>query len=109
MGIVLAARIRAAAVAAVCDPTRGRREALAALTLAESHQATVLLPAELWLSAGRSLMAAGDAAHGAEVLWQGREWLLDKANRQVPAPFRDSFLYRNPLNRDLMATATAPA
>jgi hypothetical protein len=108
-GIVLAARIRAAAAGAVCDPPRGRREALAALALAQTHGTTVLLPAELWLHAGRALVAAGDAAHGAEVWAQGRDWLLDKARHQVQEPFRESFLQRVAVNRELMATASSSA
>lgn len=105
-GVVLAAHIRAAGAATACDPHRARREALAALALADQgRQTTSSLPAELWLNAGRALAAAGDAAKSAEVLTQGRAWLQTTAREQVPEPFRDSFLHRNPVNRELLALA----
>ena len=105
LGTALAARIRAAEVATVVDPSRARKEALAALSLAQKRQTLVLLPAELWLHCGRALIAAGDAAHAREVLAQGRDWLHSTAREQVPEPFRDSFLHRNPANRELLALA----
>jgi DNA-binding SARP family transcriptional activator/tetratricopeptide (TPR) repeat protein len=106
LGTVLAARIRAAGMASAIDPARARREALAALELANERQTTVLLPAELWLQCGRALVAAGDTAHAAEVLSRGRAWLRATAAEQVPEPFRDSFLQRNPVNRELLALAS---
>ncbi len=106
LGTVLATRIRAAGVAASVDPTRARREAVAALALASERQTTVLLPAELWLQCGRALVAAGDTTHAAEVLSRGREWLRATAAAKVPEPFRDSFLQRNPVNRELLALAS---
>ena len=64
-----------------------------------------MLPAELWLHCGRALAAAGDAAHAGEVLARGRAWLHATAREHVPEPFRDSFLHRNPVNRELLALA----
>jgi DNA-binding SARP family transcriptional activator len=109
LGTVQAAHIRAAAVAAAHDPARARREALAALALAERGIGnTVLLPAELWLHAGRALLAAADP-QAAQVLKQGRDWVHRTAQNEVPEPFRDGFLTRNPVNRDLLALAARPA
>ncbi len=104
-GTVLAALIRSAGVAAEFDPPRARRAALAALALAQERQTTALLPAELWLHCGRALLAAGNATHGGEVLARGREWLRTTAAEQVPEPFRESFLHRNPVNHELLALA----
>ena len=104
-GTALAARIRGAALAAASDPQRALRDALAALELAQQRQTTALLPAELWLHAGRALAAAGDAGQAAEVLSCGRDWLHATAREQVPEPFRESFLHRNPVNRELLALA----
>jgi hypothetical protein len=101
-GTVLAARIRAAEAATTVDPRRARKEALAALSLARERNTLALLPAELWLHCGRALAAGGDASHGAEVLAQGRDWLHATAREQVPEPFRDSFLHRNAVNRELL-------
>lgn len=106
LGSALAARIRAAGMACGIDPARARHEALAALELASERQTTVLLPAELWLQCGRALVAAGDTAHAAEVLSRGRDWLRTTALEQVPEPFCDSFLQRNPVNRELLALAS---
>ena len=106
LGAALALRIRAAGVAAEFDPRRARGEALAALALADERQTTALLPAELWLNCGRALAAAGDAAHAAEVLKRGHDWLHKTAAEQIPEPFRDSFLHRNPVNRELLALAS---
>ncbi|MEO8154464.1 MAG: AAA family ATPase [Rhizobacter sp.] len=106
MGAALAVRIRAAGAAASVDPRRARREALAALALANERQSSALLPAELWLNCGRALAAAGDAAHAAEVLARGHAWLHTTAAEQVPESFRDSFLHRNPVNRELLALAS---
>jgi hypothetical protein len=49
------------------------------------------------------LLAAGDHAHGAEVLAQGQHWLRTTVRQHVPELFRDSFLHRNPVNRALLA------
>ena len=106
LGAALAVRIRAAGVAAGVDPSRARREALAALALADERQTTVLLPAELWLNCGRALQAAGDFAQATEVLARGRIWLHATAAEHVPEPFRDSFLHRNSVNRALLALAS---
>jgi len=105
LGSALAARIRAASAAIALDPSRARFEALAALELAAERQTTALLPAELWLHCGRALAAAGDIARAIDVTSRGRDWLRKTAIEQVPEPFRDSFLQRNPVNRDLLALA----
>lgn len=105
LGTVQAAHIRAAAVATASDPARACREALAALALAARGIGnTVLLPGELWLHAGRGLLAAGDPK-GLEVLEKGRDWVRRTAQDEVPEPFRDGFLHRNPVNRELLALA----
>ena len=104
-GSVLAARVRSAAVVAPVDPVRARRDALAALALAERHQTTALLPAELWLHSARALEAAGERARAREVAATGRQWVEATAAEHVPKAFRDSFRHRNPINRDLLALA----
>jgi hypothetical protein len=109
LGTALAARIRAAGLAAGADPARARHEALAALALAGERQTTALLPAELWLHCGRALAAAGDIAQAGDVIARGRAWLQATATEQVPEPFRDSFLHRNPVNRELLALASRSA
>ena len=61
---------------------------------------------ELWLHCGRALAAAGDSAHAGAVLARGSAWLRATAAEQVPEPFRDSFLQRNPVNRELITLAS---
>jgi DNA-binding SARP family transcriptional activator len=105
LGTARAAHLRAAALAARGDVEHARSEALAALTLSDAGVCdTVTLPAELWLHAARALEAAGDDRAG-PVLEQGRRWVLDTAATQVPEPYRDGFLRRNAVNRDLLALA----
>jgi DNA-binding SARP family transcriptional activator len=105
LGTARAAHVRAAAAAATVDAEQARREASCALALADDARCdTVTQPAELWLHAGRALVAAGDA-RAPEVLERGRRWVLDTAATQVPEPYRDSFLHRNPVNRELLALA----
>ena len=61
------------------------------------------LPAA-WLAAGQALLAAGDA-QGRAVLETAAQWLRLTARDQVPEPFRESFLERNPVHRALLAQA----
>ncbi|MBP6764995.1 MAG: AAA family ATPase, partial [Rubrivivax sp.] len=103
---LLAAHLRAADIGAEHDVRAARREALAALALhRQGVQTTSVLPAELWLQVARALAAAGDAAHAAEVAEEGRHWLVNTAQTQVPEPFADGFLQANPVNRALLALA----
>jgi DNA-binding SARP family transcriptional activator len=104
-GTARAAHLRAAALATGVDVEHARSEALAALTLSDAGLCdTVTLPAELWLHGARALAAADDD-HAMPVLEQGRRWVLGTAATQVPEPYRDGFLQRNPVNRDLLALA----
>jgi tetratricopeptide (TPR) repeat protein len=108
LGTARAAHARAAAAATTVDAEQARREATSALALADDARCdTVTLPAELWLHAGRALAVARDA-RAPEVLERGRRWVLDTAATQVPEPYRDGFLHRNPFNRDLLALAARP-
>jgi hypothetical protein len=59
----------------------------------------------IWLLLHGTLAALGDAAAAREVLLQASEWLHRTARRDVPAPFRDSFLGRNAVNRELLVLA----
>lgn len=105
MGLVLAAQVCAAAIAP--DPTHARKAALAALDLiGQGRQTVALLPAALWLYCGRALLVSGDDRHANEVLAQGRDWLHKTAAEQVPEAFRDSFLNRQPVHRELLALAS---
>jgi len=58
---------------------------------------------EAWWVAGQALHAAGEPAAARAALAAGRLWVQDQALPQVPAPFINSFLHRNPVNRALLA------
>jgi DNA-binding SARP family transcriptional activator len=101
-GTVLAAHLRAAGIAADVDPERALRHARSALTLVTHRGSTALYPAERWLHPARAMRAAGKVAEAQALLAAGRDWLLGTAAEHVPTAFRDSFLQRNPVNRELL-------
>ena len=51
------------------------------------------------------LQWAGGAYEARALALRGEAWLRDTAERQVPSEFRESFLARNPANRELLALA----
>jgi tetratricopeptide (TPR) repeat protein len=104
-GHVLTAHLRSAQLALPEQPGLAREHALRALALARTRQPTGATAAELWLHAGRALLAAGDSAQAARVLAEGRATLLATAQR-VPPAFRNSFLHRQHDNMALLALAT---
>jgi tetratricopeptide (TPR) repeat protein len=83
-----------------------------AVRLLESSP-TLTYRASIWLLLYNVLTAIGDGATAREVLLQASEWLHHTAHRNVPPEFRDSFLARNAVNRELMLlsirAAIAPA
>jgi len=60
---------------------------------------------EAWLVAGQALQQAGDTAGAQAALAAGQQWVRSVALPQVPAPFIESFLQRNPVNRALLVAA----
>jgi DNA-binding SARP family transcriptional activator len=101
-GTVLAAHIRASRIAADCDPPMAARHARRALDLAAQRQSTALMPAERWLQPARAFIASGDREQALALVTQGQAWLHATARDQMPDAFRESFLHRNPVNRDLL-------
>jgi hypothetical protein len=105
-GAAVTARLRAAAFALDAgEPERAARHARAALDAPADIVADDLYPAERWLIAARAFDAAGRHDEARAPLDAGRAWVLDTAKTQVGAEFRDSFLERNPVNRELLARA----
>jgi tetratricopeptide (TPR) repeat protein len=105
-GLALSAHVRAAGCAA---QQGGWRRALphaeAALALARDHQPESFYLGELWLVAGRVYLGLECAADARRVLAAGRDWVMGLHDAHVPADFRESFLHRNPVNRELLALA----
>jgi DNA-binding SARP family transcriptional activator len=103
--LVLEAEARCAALALRAgEPGRAAehgREALARLREALPNH---LYRGEVWLAAVQSLLpVAPDEARRA--LSEALQWVKDTAQQRVPVEFRDSFLHRNPANRELLALA----
>ncbi len=105
-GLALAAHVRAAGCALAQDAARrARPHAEAALHLAQDFEPDSFYLPELWLVSGRVFAACGDHADAAAALQAGAAWVMRVHDAHVPAPFRDSFLHRNPVNRELLALA----
>jgi hypothetical protein len=103
-GSVIAARALAAWRAAQAGQAESARElALSALALAQCSQPVRQYPAEYWLRCGQAFASIGDGPAAAATFGAGRDWVRRVAAEQVPAEFRDSFLRRNPVNRELLA------
>ena len=60
---------------------------------------------EAWWAVHRAWLALGDAQAADAALRSGFEWIAMLALPQVPEPFRESFLHRQCINRDLLAAA----
>ncbi|HEV7575363.1 MAG TPA: AAA family ATPase [Caldimonas sp.] len=75
-----------------------------ALGLAASYQPDVVYFAEIGQAAHEVLTANGE--NGAAILRDTVDWIQRVTAHQVPAEFRDSFMHRNPVNRDLLAAAS---
>jgi DNA-binding SARP family transcriptional activator len=87
------------------DGARARRHAAAAWALAGSTQSYVLYPLEPWWHCARVFDALGDADTAAAVCQRALAWIDAALAHEVAPEFRDSFLHRNPVNRDLLALA----
>jgi hypothetical protein len=78
--------------------------AVEALALWPEHLPDDFYIGEVWLAAAEALHAAGDTRL-VELLRQASAWIGRAAQDHVPEQFRDSFLNRNPFNRELIAMA----
>jgi hypothetical protein len=105
-GVVLTARLRAAAFAlSAGEPDRAAAHVRAVLDAPADLVADDLYPAERWLIAARTFEAAGQATAAQAAAQAGRAWVLHTAETQVAAEFRDAFLHRQRHNADLLALA----
>ena len=106
-GMALAAHVRAAAVAlAIGEWRRALPHVEAALRLAPDFEMDSMYRGELWLVAHRGYAASGDDALARRVLDEGVGSVRNVAQAHVPPEFRESFLGRNPVNRELLRLAT---
>ena len=114
LGLAMSGHVRAAAAAlhlheqSEDDPTlleRAQSHARKALRLARGYQPDSFYQAEIWLVAAKALLATGMAAEARVALVDGRAWVVRVHATQVPSAFQNSFLERNPVNRELLALA----
>lgn len=77
---------------------------LLARELAEQGAFWLPVP-EYWWGLHRAFEAAGDLPAASAALGAGRDWIVQTALPNVPAEFRESFMQRNPLHRELLAAA----
>ncbi len=107
-GVALAGHVRAAACALSQGATaRAWTHAEAALQLARHYQPDTFYLPETWLVAAQALAALGRDAEARRAADDGLAWVRAVHDAHVPAEFRDSFLHRNPVNRELLARAAA--
>jgi tetratricopeptide (TPR) repeat protein len=106
-GLALSGHVRAAACAlAQGAAARAAPHVDHALHLADRFWPDSFYMPELWLVAFKVFNALGRHAQATRALQTGVAWVNDCAQRFVPASFRDSFINRNPVNRDLLTLST---
>lgn len=106
LGVVLALHTHEARAALRLGNTaRAAAAARGALGLqAEGFSPEFMYGPEVDLVAWQALSASGLAAEASAALQRGAGWVRQRLP-QVPAAFLDSFLHRNPVNRELLAAA----
>jgi len=102
-GLVAAARARMCQAALkLGHASEAARHARHLAALDANTGSDDLYRGEIWLTAVRALMPV-DAAHARALLQSAVQWVRERAERHVPEAARDSFLHRNPFNRELLA------
>jgi predicted ATPase len=105
-GTVMAAYARRAGCLWRHDPALALEAARRALELTEAFDSSTLYRPELWLNAAHAMRAAGLEDEARQQLALARAWIMNcVTSGQVPEPFVDSFLHRNPINRDILSQA----
>lgn len=106
-GSVLVARIRLAQVGLEAgDTALALRNVSEALQTSADVEPNDLYRGELWLVAAQLFRALGQARETARILREATQNIRGIADEQVPPEFRESFLSRNPINRELLRLAT---
>jgi tetratricopeptide (TPR) repeat protein len=105
-GAALTARLRSASFSLEAgDVERALGHARAVLEVPADVVADDFYPAERWWILSRVFEAAGLATPHQDAIAAGREWVQQTARSRVGETFRDSFLRRNRVNRELLAAA----
>ena len=104
-GAELAALLRRTQVLLAAGDVRAAASARAALQLAKDVEPTLMYRGEVALPAVQALHLAGAKAEAATVLAAAQAWVRARCEADVPAPFCESFLQRNPINAALLRLA----
>lgn len=104
----LLAEVRACEAAAAAGLVmEAAAHAESALALFAQFEPYGLYRAEVWKVAAQ-VMALVDPERSRQIARSALEWVEHVAANHVDAPFRESFRYRNPVNRALTALAASP-
>jgi len=109
MGLAIHAHARVAAAARrQGQPDLARVHARAALGLLQQYEADDIYPGEVQQIAIAALRdgSSDDATEARAALKRAVGWIERTAAERVPPEYRDSFLARNPYNRELLTSAT---
>jgi tetratricopeptide (TPR) repeat protein len=108
-GVLAAAQIALVRqITASGDITWAAQVALEALAAAAPALALTLYRPEAWWILGCAFAAAGHTAAATQSLTHARAW-IEAARGQVPAPFSESFVHRQPLNQALLTASVRAA
>lgn len=106
-GSALAARIRIALFACAAGDQNTARQTLEEIGGVPAEiEPNDLYAGERWLATVRVLYGCGRRSAAEHALREAVNWVNRIAREYVPAEFRDSFLHRNPVNRELLTLAT---
>jgi DNA-binding SARP family transcriptional activator len=106
LGVALDAELHACQAALRgADRARAAAHARAALALWSTVEPRQSYRAQIWLEAARAL-AEKDPDEQRRLVHKAARWVTETAQQRVPLEFRDSFLYRNPVNRELLELAS---
>jgi tetratricopeptide (TPR) repeat protein len=103
-GTVMAAWARRAGCLWRHDPALALAAAQRALEMAKTLDSWNLYRPELWLNAALAMRASGLEDQAQEQLVLARDWIMNCVHSgQVPEHYVDSFLHRNPINREVLS------
>jgi len=107
-GVALSGHVRAAACAlALGAPARALPHVEAARRLATRYLPDSFYLPELWLVSAQAFATLGREPAARRAAADGQAWVREVHDSHVPAEFRDSFLHRNAVNRQLLALPRA--
>jgi len=96
---------QAQALLALQRPAEALRHAQRAADWLQAVRPVDIAPPEVWLTLARCALAAGDPGQAAIAAARGAAELQRNAREQLEPAFHDSYLQRNPVNRDLLNLA----